>query len=166
MKTLWIIPVHVRPVVSIEGLEKGRIETPNSGLDRLNLTDVGEAFLRNLGTIGAETKIKGVDSPFPWEIVFRSNGQAVASLRGVLVGSSTFRSSFKLIFDYGERTGQAVRSSVEDLGRGLLESPYWDDENWLLFSKVAKMTRKEVETSNEEVLRSLGIKAPYRARSR
>ncbi|MFW3146301.1 MAG: hypothetical protein ACMUIE_05770 [Thermoplasmatota archaeon] len=166
METLWIIPVHVRPVVSIEGLEKGRLETPNSGLDRFNLTDVGEAFLDQFRTKGAEFKIKGVESPFPWEIVFKTNGQPVASLRGVIVGSSTFRSAFKLVFDNGPETSTIIGSALKELGRELLESPYWDDENWQIFMKMLKLTREEVESNNGKVLESIGLKAPYRARSR
>jgi hypothetical protein len=152
MKTLWLIPVHVRPVVSYEGLTSGLLRDPATGLDRFNLTDVGESLFKNLSSNGFDIKLKGVDLPFPWEMVFKLEGEPKASLRGIRVGPSTYRSIFKLMFEEDRSTSGPVLSTVTSLGRDPLDSPYWDDVTWELFLGQFKMDRSKVISSNRSIL--------------
>jgi hypothetical protein len=152
METLWLIPVHVRPVVSYEGLSTGVLRDPTTGLDRFNLTDVGEAFFRNLPPMGFDIKLKGVDLPFPWEMVFKHHGDPKASLRGVRIGASTFRSIFKLLFENEEAIRETVLSTIGSLERDPLDSPYWDDETWEVFQYQFRMDKASVKDSNKSVI--------------
>lgn len=155
METIWLIPVHVRPVISFEGLGRNEIRDPASGLDRFNLTDVGDAFFTVFRDMGAEIISKGVELPFPWELVFKIDKEPVASLRGLKVGPSTYRSIFKLIYFEGEDVNKMIRSSIDLIGREVLKSPYWDDATWQLFQKHYKLSRMSVMESNDGILRNL-----------
>jgi hypothetical protein len=152
MKTLWLIPLHVRPVISYEGLIRSVLRDPATGLDRFNLTDVGEAFFRNLSSSGFDLKIKGVDLPFPWEMIFKLHGEPKVSLRGIRVGPSTYRSIFKLIFEEEGTVSGLVLSTVRSMGRDPLDSPYWDDSTWEIFQGQFKMDRDSIVGSNRSVL--------------
>ena len=152
METLWMIPVHVRPVVSLEGMRKNEIMDPSSGLDRFNLTDVGEAVFGEFRDNGAEVIAKGVEPPFPWELVFKIDKDPKASLRGMKVGPSTYRSIFKLMFFDSEDVIRIIRGSMERIGRDLLESPYWDDDTWQMFQNQYRLSRNVVVGSNIKIL--------------
>ncbi|MBN1538555.1 MAG: hypothetical protein JW939_00285 [Candidatus Thermoplasmatota archaeon] len=154
METLWLIPVHVRPVVSYEGLTGGGIRDPVTGLDRFNLTDVGEAFYRNLPSVGFHVRLKSVELPFPWEMIFSLYEEPTVSLKGLRIGPSTFRSIFRLIFEDEPSVRKFVISTVMSLSRDPLESPYWDDETWEVFQHRFRMSRANVVDSNRLVLRS------------
>jgi len=155
METMWLIPVHVRPVVSFDGIGKKEIKDPSSGLDRFNLTDVGDAFFFVFKENGAEIISKGVDLPFPWELVFKVDREPKASLRGMKVGPSTYRSIFKLIFFEADDVNQMIRRSLDIIGRDILDSPYWDDATWQLFQKQYKLSRNEVIKTNDMALKKL-----------
>jgi len=154
MEALWLIPVHVRPVVSYEALTGGVIRDPASGLDRFNLTDVGEAFHRNLPSGGFQVRLKSVELPFPWEMIFSIQGEQKASLKGLRIGPSTFRSIFRLIFEDERFVREQVISTVRTLSRDPLDSPYWDDETWEIFQNRFRMSRASVVDSNHFVLQS------------
>lgn len=155
METIWVIPIHIVPVVSHEALQEGRISTPTSGLDRFNLTDVGDTFYRNFIDIGADVRFKGVKNPFPWEMVFKKDGEPIASLRGMIVGSSTFRSIFKLVFFPEPQVNGAVRNSLEELGRNPTYSRYWNTDTWKEFQKISKLTKEDLMETNERIISSL-----------
>jgi hypothetical protein len=155
METIWLIPVHVRPVVSFEGLRKNEIKDPASGLDRFNMTDVGEAFFKIFKEKDADIIQKGVTLPYPWEMVFKIDKEPKASLRGLKVGPSTYRSIFKLVFFEENDVNELIQRSLNEIGRNVLESPYWDDSTWQLFQKLYKLSRNSVIESNENVLGKL-----------
>jgi hypothetical protein len=139
-------------VVSFEGLRKKELKDPATGLDRFNLTDVGEAFYTSYSENGADIILKGVDLPFPWEMVFKINNEPKASLRGLKVGPSTYRSIFKLLFFEEDDVRTIIRRSLDLIGRDVLESPYWDDITWQQFQKQFKLTKDQVIGSNDRVL--------------
>ena len=148
METLWLIPVHVRPVVSYEGLTKGVVRDPSSGLDRFNLTDVGEVFYGTFRSRGGEVKFKNIDLPFPWEMVFKFKGEPKASLRGIKVGPSTYRSIFKLVHFDDPGVNEIIGECLSDLGRDPIDSPYWDDANWQLLQKQLRISRNTIVSTN------------------
>ncbi|MGA1820185.1 MAG: hypothetical protein ACMUHU_04160 [Thermoplasmatota archaeon] len=152
METVWLIPVHVRPVISYDGLLRGNLEDPASGLDRFNLTDVGEAFYKTFHGNGAEIRLKNLELPFPWEMVFKVEGDPKASLRGVKVGPSTYRSIFKLLYSDEAPVREMVRESLSLIGRDPLDSPYWDDVNWQLFQGALKLSRDSIVRANGKLL--------------
>jgi hypothetical protein len=155
MQTIWLIPVHVRPVVSFEGLKRNEIIDPAMGLDRFNLTDVGDAFFQVFNEAGADIITKGVELPFPWEMVFKVDKEPKASLRGLKVGPSTYRSIFKLVFFEGDDLNGLIRNILDRIGRDTLESPYWDDGTWQLFQKLYKLSKNNVFQSNDDVIGNL-----------
>ena len=155
METIWLIPVHVRPVVSFEGLGNGEVKDPTTGLDRFNLTDIGDVLFRQFTAIGAEIVFKGVELPFPWEIVFKINKEPKASLKGLKVGPSTYRSIFKLIFFEGDDVYTIIKDCLDEIGRDVLDSPYWDDPTWQQFQKVYKLQRDKVIGTNAETIKKL-----------
>jgi len=152
MEAVWMIPVHVRPVISHDGLLGGSLKDPSSGLDRFNLTDIGEVFYRTFKEKGAEVRLKNVELPFPWEMVFKFDGEPKASLRGIHVGPSTYRSIFKLIHFGDPPVVKMVKDCLSSLERDPLESPYWDDANWQLFQNIIKLSRDSIIGSNERFM--------------
>jgi hypothetical protein len=155
MEILWLIPLHVRPVVSYDSIQGGTLADPPSGLDRFNLTDVGEAFFNTFQENGGVLRFKGVSLPFPWEMVLKINGESKASLRGVKVGPSTYRSMFKLAFFEEEEVCSIIGAALEKLNRDPLESPYWDEETWEKFFKMMKISKAKIEESNGRTLAGL-----------
>jgi len=147
-----MIPVHVRPVVSFDSLKKKELKDPTTGLDRFNLTDVGKALFTAFDERKADLVLKGVELPFPWEIVFKMNNEPQASLRGMKVGPSTYRSIFKLLFFDNEEVLSIIKRSLELVGRDVLRSPYWDDITWQAFQKQFRLSKDEVVTSNDRIL--------------
>ncbi|MGA1792905.1 MAG: hypothetical protein ACMUHM_03050 [Thermoplasmatota archaeon] len=152
METVWLIPVHVRPVISYDGLLEGNLKDPASGLDRFNLTDVGEAFYKTFRENGAELKLKSVELPFPWEMVFKVDGDPKASLRGIKVGPSTYRSIFKLLYSDEGPVRNMVRDCLSSIERDPLDSPYWDDANWQTFQKLLRMSRDSIVKANGKLI--------------
>ncbi|MEA3558083.1 MAG: hypothetical protein U9R75_02415 [Candidatus Thermoplasmatota archaeon] len=150
METLWLIPLRIIPVVSHEKLAKGSLGTPTSGLDRFNLTDVGDAFYRTWTRGRAKIILKGVQEPFPWEMVFKVDGDPKASLRGMLVGSSTFRSIFKLTYSPEDGVKLLVKGSLDLLDRDLANSKYWDDTTWEQFRNLTGLSMEQVHRNNAE----------------
>ncbi|MFO8051537.1 MAG: hypothetical protein R6V01_07560 [Thermoplasmatota archaeon] len=155
METLWIVPLRIVPVVSFQKLLKGEMKNPSTGLDRLNLTDVGEAVYGNMTGAGTRVKFKGVKNPFPWEMVFRMKNEQKVSLTGVMIENSTFRSIFKLMFIPEKEVRELIKRSISTIDRDLLVSPYWDSGTWDRFSSLAKLSREQVIQNNENIVSSL-----------
>lgn len=165
METLWIIPLHIIPVVSFQGLSKGKMKKPVSGMDRLNLTDVGKVVHDTMTDAGANVKFKGVRNPFPWEMVFKIDKDPKASLRGIVVENSTFRSIFKLMYFPEREVEELVRRSVSIMERDLLYSPYWKSSTWERFSSMTKLSKERTVKENEKLISSLDIRTPSPSRS-
>jgi hypothetical protein len=160
---LWIIPHHVRPVVSLNLLKKGKMDTPKNGMDRLTLTEVGEiAFIRS-NEAGLKFKMRRADPPFPWEMAFSDCGVECAKLTGYFIGPSTYRSSFRLMF-LPETSGEELASKIEkDLKRDPLDSPYWNDDTWSRFIKRMGKSRMEIKEANRTTLDSFRGPSPSRS---
>lgn len=148
METLWVIPMHVRPVISLNALLDGRIREPSTGMDRFNLTDVGDIFFRLFRERKAEVRLKNVEPPFPWEMVFMINDGPNVSIRGIKVGPSTYRSIFKMVHTGENEVKSIISIGLRSLGRDPLDSPYWNDENWQLFQKRFRLTRDAIVSDN------------------
>ncbi|MBN1389185.1 MAG: hypothetical protein JXA22_00930 [Candidatus Thermoplasmatota archaeon] len=151
METYWIIPIHVRPVISYNAIMDGRITGPSSGMDRFNLTEVGDLILGHFRDNGAEMRLKNVEPPFPWEMIFRMDGEAKASLLGLKVGPSTFRSIFKLLHTGEPGVVSIISDSLSSLGRDPLDSPYWGDAEWQSFQKMYRLTRDRIASDNSSL---------------
>ncbi|MBN1540369.1 MAG: hypothetical protein JW939_09515 [Candidatus Thermoplasmatota archaeon] len=166
METLWLIPIHVRPVISFNALLDGKVREPSNGMDRLNLTDVGDIFFNLFRDSKARVRLKNVEPPFPWEMVFWMNGEAKVSLRGIKVGPSTYRSIFKMVHNREDEVISIISAGLRSLGRDPLDSPYWNDENWQLFQKMFRLTRDAIDSDNNSFHAPDIFRTPCPARSR
>lgn len=141
---IWVIPHHIRPVVSYDMIRKGRSERPKSGLDRLTLTEVGLSVFERSRNNGIEMKIRRANPPFPWEMAFSRSGVEIAHLQGHFIGPSTFRSIFRFRWVEDTEGSALARKLVDDLGRDPLHSEYWNMDTWSRFSRKTGLTRNEV----------------------
>lgn len=147
--TIWIIPRHVRPVVSYDKLRKNMIETARSGLDRLNLTDIGDAVLTDWITKGGFIRIESVELPFPWSASLSYHREDHARITGMMVMGSTFRSIFRLDV---LKDGNMLDNGIGKIDRDPLISPYWNDETWKEFHIMTGITRDEALEQNDQML--------------
>ncbi|MGA1822877.1 MAG: hypothetical protein ACMUIG_10160 [Thermoplasmatota archaeon] len=147
--TIWIIPRHVRPVVSYDKLRKSRIETARSGLDRLNLTDIGDAVLTSWIKRGGFVRLESADLPFPWSASLSYQREDHARMTGMMIMGSTFRSIFRMDV---LKNGNILDDGIRRLGRDPLISPYWNDETWKEFHSMTGITRDEAKRQNESIL--------------
>lgn len=150
--TMWIMPLRVAPVVSYEMLRKGSVKRPLNGLDRLNLTDVGEALIFPHLNDGGDIELRDVRLPYPWNA--RLKGEAELNVEAVWAGGSTFRSIFRLRF--GEGGAQKVKDMLDALDRDPLDSPYWDTPTWERFFKGTGSTKNDVSKSVNRTMKKLG----------
>lgn len=153
--SLWIIPIHVRPVVSYENMKrKNKLTSAKTGLDRLNLTDVGEKILGTWIQGGGSVDLLDADLPYPWKASLRRSSVEYARMSGMVVGGSTFRSIFHMrIFDNEDHLIKGIKL----LKRGPLDSPYWKSETWRNFQTITGMSRDHVSKINGHTLKELGI---------
>ncbi len=148
------MPLHIRPVVSLESLKKGEMDRPRNGMDRLTLTEVGELVIQSNDTIGLKMKLRKTSPPFPWEMAFTHQGLEVAQLTGHFIGPSTFRSIFRLRYLEDTKGETLAMFLINNIERDMLGSDYWNDDTWDRFSKKTGLSRNEVIASNSENLGS------------
>jgi hypothetical protein len=88
-------------------------------------------------------------------MVFKMGKEPKASLRGLKVGPSTYRSIFKFIFFEGDEVNGMIRSALGEIERDILDSPYWDDTTWQMFQESYRLSRRSVIESNDACLERL-----------
>jgi len=156
----WIMPLHVAPVVSFDELKKCRIARPRSGMDRFNLTDVGEALIVPYLAAGHGLRFGSVDLPYPWKIELGST----TTIEAIRVGNSTFRSILKVVFDLKNGFSGSMRRMISELDRDPLETPYWDMKSWETFHRESGRTKDQLTKVDSATFEALGIKRPAKSR--
>jgi len=149
----WLLPERVRPVVSLSAIRKGQIQDPKGALDRLHLTDIGDAFFKAALEGGLLPIVMRADPPFPWEMQFLEDGRPTCVLEGTMVGGSTFRSVLQFSSPVRDRPRALLSAAIERLGRDPLESRYWDDGTWIRAQRSVSKSRDEMAMDNESMLR-------------
>ena len=151
--SIFIIPLHVRPVVSYEKLKKkNSLKRARSGLDRLNLTDVGQTIFSTWKEGGGFIKMGRCDLPFPWSALLSKNRVEYARITCIMVQGTTYRSIFRIDIT---KPSPLLKGSVRDLDRGLLDSPYWRDDTWNKFHRMTGITREGAENMNVETMKGI-----------
>jgi len=160
---LYVMPLHVAPVVSYEMLRKGRIERPLGGLDRLNLTDVGGRMVLPWLRRGGRIAVRDASLPYPWSIQLRDDDGEGPDLEAIRSGDSTFRSVIKVTARQGQAALQAVSDLLDGLGRDPLETPYWDLKCWEAFHRETGLTFEDLERTDRETIEALGYQRKDRS---
>lgn len=155
MSEIWIIPLHIRPVVSHDSIKKGLIQRPRNGLDRLTLTEVGDIAIKEYQQFSLSMKLRKASPPFPWEMVFHDKGIEVSHLTGHFIGPSTFRSIFRFRFLEDTSGGSLARSLCGKIDRDPLMSDYWNDDTWNRFMKKTGRSKNEITGFNQQILECL-----------
>ena len=149
--SFFILPLHVRPVVSYTKLKKkNSLERARSGLDRLNLTDVGERILSTWIGEGGFVKMGKSELPFPWSATLSTMKVERARISGIMVQGTTYRSVFRI--DIPDPIS-LLKRTLDDFDRNPLESPYWDSETWMKFHSATGITKKKAKEMNRKVLK-------------
>lgn len=154
---LWIAPLHVAPVVSYEMLRKGSIERPRSGLDRMNLTEIGEMIIVPHLRKGGKVRFRDVSLPFPWKAEVMEGEGTVLRMDAMTAGRSTLRSMIRFEFDAGNGISGAVKELLGGIDRDPLSTPYWDIKSWEVFHKETGLTFEDVRRTDESTIRELGL---------
>ena len=151
--SIFIIPLHVRPVVSYDKLKrKNSLKRARSGLDRLNLTDVGQTIFSTWKKGGGYIKMGKCDLPFPWSGVLSRMNVEYARITGIMVQGTTYRSIFRIDIT---KSSPLLKGSVMDLDRDLLDSPYWRDDTWNKFYRMTGITRAGAENMNQDTMKGI-----------
>ncbi len=154
---LWIAPLHVAPVVSYEMLKAGRIDRPKSGLDRFNLTEIGEHLILPHLERGGRLRLKDVNLPFPWKAELLHGDSSVMRIDAMTAGKSTYRSMIRIAFESGNGVCDPIKEMLGRTNRDPLSTPYWDLKSWEVFHRETGLTFDDIRKVDESTIEALGL---------